>query len=225
MAILERIVFENLSVGGVCNLFHHGTVVDYLEGKSFVFNKGNVYGLIGEFGEGGVAFSCGIAGNTNYYEGEIYIDNLESSIEDVVSYSWYVGTDLSYYKSKSLFHKRARINKNTIKEQIQYGIRTKKTELDFYTIQKMFDVSSERITRNIEFVSGERWKASAAIGYANGKKIFCYPWMNTKEIERLKDQTKKTIKCLIDNGCIVIIPTTREENVRKIFSNANIITL
>lgn len=225
MAILEKVEFKNLSVGGECNLFHHGSVLDYLEKKCFELYQGKLYGIIGEFGDGGAALSCGITGNTNYYEGNIYIDNKECSIEDIIRNSWYVGNDLYKYKSKGLFHNKPQFNKNTIREQIQNGIRCKNHETDFYTIQKMFDISNERVNRNIEFVSGERWKASVAIGYANGKRIFCYPWMNTKDIERLKEQLKKTVKCLVDTGCIVIIPTTKDENIRKVYSEASIIVL
>ena len=89
----------------------------------------------------------------------------------------------------------------------------------------MFCISSERINRNIYFVSGERWKASAAIGYANGKKVFCYPWMNSKDIEHLKEQLSHTVKVLLDADCIVIMPTTKEENIKKITDNGRIIFL
>ena len=218
MAILEKIVFDNFSVGGECNLFHHGTVLDCLQNNYFEFYAGNLYGIIGEFGNGGAALSCGITGNTDFYEGKVYIDEQESSMEYIVKNSWYVGSDLN--NSKRLFRK-----KRTIRQQIEYGIHNITHQFDIEKIQGIFNISDERIDRNIEFVSGERWKASVAIGYANGRKVFCYPWMNSKDIEHLKDQLLNTIKYLIDSDCIVIVPTTTEENNKKICSNYNVLYL
>ena len=95
---MEKIIFDNFSVGGECNLFHHGTVLDCLQNNCFEFHAGNLYGIIGEFGNGGAALSCGITGNTDYYEGRIYIDNQESSMEHIIENSWYVGLDLKMPK-------------------------------------------------------------------------------------------------------------------------------
>ena len=223
--ILEKITLKGISFGGRCNLFHYGIVQDCLQKNDFEFLRGNLYGIIGEFGEGGAALSCGMTGNTNFYEGRIYFDGMEKTIKDLVDISWYIGNDLYQYKKKVLFDSKTKINKKTIKEQIEYGVRCKRIDADVSSIQKEFCISPERIERNISFVSGERWKASAAIGYANGKKVFCYPWMNSKDIEHLKEQFSHTVNILLDAGCIVIIPTTKEENVKKLSSKGYIIGL
>lgn len=216
VADLEKIIFRDISFGGKCNLFHYGIVQDCLQKKNFEFSMGNLYGIIGEFGEGGAALSCGMTGNTGFYEGKIYIDGIERNIKDIVDISWYIGNDLYNYRTNIFLCNKSRINKNTIKKQIEYGISCKKTNTDFLTIQKMFNISVERVDRNIKFVGYERWKASAAIGYANGKKIFCYPWMNSKDIIQFKEQLSYIAKVLLDAGCVVIIPTTKEENIKMI---------
>ncbi len=216
VGILEIITLSDISFGGCCNLFHHGTVQDCLQKKTFEFLAGNLYGIIGEFGEGGAALSCGITGNTNYYEGEIYFDGIEKSIKDLIDISWYIGNDLYQSRKHGLLSMARKIKKNTIREQIEYGVQSRLTELDFSSIQEMFSISNERVERNIEFLSGERWKSSVAIGYSNGKRIFCYPWMNSKDIEHLKEQLSDTVKVLLDAGCIVIMPTTKEENIKKV---------
>lgn len=215
---MEKIVFDNLSVGGECNLFHHGTVLDCLQNNNFEFHVGNLYGIIGEFGNGGAALSCGITGNTGFYEGKVYIDDQERSMEYIIKNSWYVGLDLN--ATKRFFKK-----KQTIRQQIEYGVQNINQEFNIEKIQNIFNISNERINRNIEFVSGERWKASVAIGYANGRKVFCYPWMNSRDIDYLKEQLMNTIKYLINSDCIVIIPTTKEENIKKICPICNILYL
>lgn len=225
VAILEKIVLENFSVGGKCNLFHHGLVLDCLEKNNLEFYEGNFYGIIGEFGNGGAALSCGITGNTNYYEGKIWVNDKETSIDYLIQNSWYVGNDLHSSNSKRIFSCKPRITKNTIGEQIEFGIRKVRSDLDFRTVQNIFNLSDERIDRNIEYVSGERWKASAAIGFANGKKIFCYPWFNSKDIDQLEGQLLNTVKSLLDFGCIVIMPTTKKENIIKISNKAHILVI
>ena len=216
VAVLEKITFSGVSFGGHCNLFRYGVVQDCLQKRNFEFSVGNLYGIIGEFGEGGATLSCGITGNTEFYEGKIYIDGIEKDIGELVDIRWYIGNDLYKYRINSLFCNRIRINKKTIKEQIEYGVRCQLIDKDFLTIQKMFNISSERIERNINYVGFERWKASAAIGYANGKRIFCCPWMNSSDIEYLREQLSQTVNVLIDEGCVVIFPITKEENIKKL---------
>lgn len=225
VGILEKIVLKNFSVGGKCNLFHHGVVLDCLKKQYLEFEQGNLYGIIGEFGNGGAALSCGITGNTNYYEGQIFIDDKETSIEYLAKNSWYVGNDLYSSNSKKFWGSKLRITKNTIKEQIEYGIQKNNHVLDFCAVQNLFNLSNERVNRNIDYVSGERWKASVAIGFANGRSIFCYPWFNSRDIDHLEEQLTCTITSLLDFGCIVIIPTTQKTNIEKIFNKAHIVLL
>jgi ABC-type dipeptide/oligopeptide/nickel transport system, ATPase component len=217
VAILEKIVFKNLSVGGTCNLFHHGIAQDCLQNNSFEFCVGNLYGIIGEFGDGGAALSCGLTGNADFYEGRIYIDDEEETISNIIKKSWYIGYDL-YGSQKTLKRK-------TIKEQIRDGIRANHCDLSVETIQNMFYVSEERVGRSIKKVSGERWKASIAIGYAYGKKIFCYPWMNSRDVEHLREQMIKNIRTLVENECVIVLPTTKEENIKKVSEKYTIINL
>lgn len=87
----------------------------------------------------------------------------------------------------------------------------------------MFEVSKAGAGKSIHKVGDERWKASIAIGFAYCKKIFCYPWMNSKDIELLKEQMTKSIKVLTENNCIVVLPTTKEENITKLSIKYNII--
>ena len=113
VAILEKIRLDDFSVGGECDLFHHGKVWDCLQRNSFEFHTGNLYGIIGEFGNGGAALSCGITGNTDYYKGKAYIDGQESPLEHVIENSWYIGMDLdnrkrSIKKSREVMQKKSK---------------------------------------------------------------------------------------------------------------------
>lgn len=219
---MEKVVLKDIYVGGECNLFHHGLVKDCLSNRSFEFYQGCLYGIIGEFGNGGAALSCGITGNTNFYSGKILIDNREVSIQHLNKNSWYIGNDSLDINKSRLFKRKTKINKNTIKDKIIKGIKDSNCNLEYEQIKRLFKISDERVNRNINYVSGERWKASAAIGYANRKKIFCYPWLNSNDIELWHDQIKQTVNVLLDSGSIVIIPTTKKENIEEISSQSYI---
>lgn len=226
VAILEKtLVLSEVSFGGKCDLFHHGVVNDCLQKRSFEFEKGKLFGVVGEFGEGGAALSCGLTGGTSFYEGEIYIDGIEKTYKDLVDISWYVGNDMYSLKKVGICFERPKINKRTIKEQIEQGVKSRLTVSDCTTIQEMFQISNERIERNIAFLSGERLKASAAIGYAFGKQIFCFPWMNSNDFEHLKEQLSKVVDVLLNAGCTVIMPTTKAENIEKVFTGGVIVNL
>ncbi len=93
------------------------------------------------------------------------------------------------------------------------------------TIQNLFELSEPRVGRTIKYVSGVRWKASIGIGFAYGKKIFCYPWMNSNDIRIWGEQISKSVKVLTDNNCTVVFPTTKEENIMKLATQYNIINL
>lgn len=198
-------------------MFHHGIPQECLYPNDFEFCTGNLYGIIAELGHGGAALSCCLTGNTSFFEGEIYIDDKKEPLSSIVENSWYVGYDI--YGSRNPFKRKS------IKEQIKAGVQATHCELDADTIQNMFCVSNPRAGRSIKHVSGERWKAFIAIGFAYGKKIFCYPWMNSEDIEHLKVQMKKNIEVLTNNDCIVVLPTTKEENIKKISSRYKIFNL
>lgn len=225
VAILEKVEIYNMDAGGNCNLFHHGIVKDYIEIKYFEMKAGNLYGIIGEFGNGGAALSCCISGDTNFHKGEIIIDGEITDITTLAENSWYIGNDLRSNKSKRFMRRKPRFQSHTIKDQIQAGINNHSIQYDCDAICKLFKISPERAERNIEFVSGERWRASVAIGFSHGKSIFCYPWLNTQDIERNKMEMINTINTLIDHNKIIILPTTKEENVAELSNRVHFLTL
>ncbi len=222
---MEKIMLSNLDVGGKCNLFHHGIVNDFLCNKNFEFSMGKVYGIIGEFGMGGAALSCGITGNTCWYQGEVNIDGIVCDVKKLIESSWYIGNDLYSDSSSKIWRKSAKIDRNTIKEQIDYGIRKYNLELEGEEVRQLFNISSERYERNINYISGERMKASAAIAYAHDKNVYCYPWMNSSDIEHLKEQIRNTINVLKQKNALIIIPTTTEMNIKKISLDCEFIYL
>lgn len=185
----------------MCELFNYGNMTDSLSMFTYDFKSGNVYGVIDEFGSGGWALSYVLAGKQKPFEGEIKINNNSVDYRKLKDFSCYVGDDSG---KKKLFG----ISKMTVQEQIQMGINSGKSFCnDINKIKEIFGLSNERFNRTIEHVSGERWKASMAIGYSLGKTIYCFPWLNTKYLMHLKEHLKLCFKPLIEVGAIIIIPT------------------
>ena len=56
-----------------------------------------------------------------------------------------------------------------------------------------------------------------AIGYAFGKRVFCFPWVNSSFIQILKPRLKTCFQVLKDNGCMIILSNGK----RKAFTKMN----
>jgi len=230
VAVLEKIVFKDFSVGGRCNLFQYGVTYDCLDSRLTFFEiyAGTLNGIVGEFGDGGAILSYVLTNmgthkvgstrkknNIGFYEGKIYVDDKEETIDDIVRNSWYIGYDIYGFRKP--------LRSKTINEQIKCGLRITRCDLNVDAIKNMFEISG--VGSSIQKVGVERWKASIAIGFAYSKKIFCFPWMNSKDIELLEEQMTKSIKVLIENNCIVVLPTTKEENITKLSEKNNIVNV
>jgi ABC-type dipeptide/oligopeptide/nickel transport system, ATPase component len=232
---LEKILFENFSARGTCKIFHHDSVKECIQDKSFEIYAGMLNGVVGEYGNEKAAISCSLTGNVRFNGDRISVDDKEETIDYIIKNSWYIVYDI-YGSHSPLFRRKTKgeplyyeynmlRRRKTIKEQIETGVQENRCDLNANTIQEMFELLESRLGRSINYVSGARWKSSIAIGYAYGKKIFCYPWMNSKDVRIMEEQIRKNIEILTDNNCFVVFPTTKEENIKKLATKYNIIYL
>ena len=63
-----------------------------------------------------------------------------------------------------------------VKKAISAAIRKNKLDATLAEIQERFCLTPEREDRRLFQLSGERWRASAALGYAENKRIFYAPY-------------------------------------------------
>lgn len=223
MAILgkiESVCLVDISGGGDCCLENYGCMRDVVLPLNCEFISGNIYGVIGEFGDGGWALSTMLAGINKWEDyGSILANDKKIRNNEMKKYSCYVGADSGIKKMLGLLPM-------TVKEQIIYGIKKGLSyDNDIEQIREKFSLSNERFNRYMKFVSGERWKASMAIGYAMGKSIYCFPWLNTKRLIQLEEHISICSKVLLDVGSIIIIPTTKQETLLSISSRCKFIFL
>lgn len=222
MEILEKInSIEMIKVtgSGECDLCNYGHMSDVIYPFDYKFESGNIYGIIDEFGNGGWILSEILAGKRKWINGRILINGVEISNNKMNEYGCYVGEDSGM---KNWLTRRS----FTVQEQIYYGV---KKGISFCNnvdeIKKNFNLSDERFNRQIKYFSGERWKASMAIGYAQGKLVYCFPWMNSRYIKHLEEHIRFCARALLEVGAIIIIPTCRERSLLEVSGDCKFVYL
>ena len=216
---LNRTLFlNNVSGGSDCGLDNYGIMRDTIGNFTCQLSSG-LYVVEGECGTGGWALSTLISGKNNILQGDIVVDGQRADINQLKKFSCYVGED---GELKKIFG----LKPMSVSEQINYGIaKGWSFAVKADEIKERFGLSDERYNRPFHRISGERWRASMAIGYAMGKFIYCFPWMNSILITQLENCLKKCLPNLLEIGAIIIIPTTRHEIVENITEKYEIIKL
>lgn len=213
MAILEKvnkvyIKIEERIVNVMFRKQEYSTISLY--NMECSFEGGRLYGILCDHNESGWGISCLLSGRLKLNDEIVLINNKRYIKNDRIKEGWYVGEGL-YKKQCCLFEK-------TIKQQIAFALKHSQLNMTVDDIINKFELSQHRINNKFSHMSWESWRASAAIGYAYGKCIFCFPWLDTAY---LKDVIFSTgflfyIKILRDAGTIIILPSSDEFILRKI---------
>lgn len=218
MERINQIRIENVSGGFDCKLDNYGCMRDTLGHFNYRFTSG-IYLIEGECATGGWALTTILSGRDTMYEGKIFLNDEEVTYEELKKSSCYVGIDAGLKKHFGL-------KPMTVKEQIEYGIKKGLSfSADIDDIRKKFGISEERFVRDINHVSGERWRASIAIGYALGKKVYCFPWVNSHFLNSHADNFKLCFQSLKTVNAIVILPTTYADAIKEISSEYVVVNL
>ena len=100
--------------------------------------------------------------------------------------------------------------------RLKKALRKHKSMLTYEELVDKLGLSACRLTRPIDRTSRECWRVTAAIGLAENKKIFCFPWMTNREFEILPYAVCMMGKLIAANGGILLIPIENAELVRDI---------
>lgn len=203
-----QVNIKGLSVRPTLN--NYGAMIDDIEEIHCEFECGKIYGIIGECGSGGWGLSYILSGKESLKDQEVFIDGKRVSQEDLKEISWYVGEGLN---NSCRFSRE-----KTIHQQLQYVIRNRSMSIDEKDIIEKFYLSPERLNCRFSQLSWERWRASAAIGYAYGRKIFCFPWLSSRFVNLLILNGRMNIytDILKSENAIIIIPTENQESLEHI---------
>lgn len=181
--------------------------IEHLCDRSFEFVSGKTYGLVGEIGSGGEAISAILSGKQISNTQKIYFDDVLASSKEIEANGWYLG--------KAEYSKLFPHHEISVKKALQNSVDMYHYFDDYNEVIDMFFLKRSLIQYKLSQYSGERLRASLAIGYSSKKNIFCFPWMNSADIFYSMSSGKIYIffEELKKKGKIVILPTSKEENI------------
>ncbi|MCD1260545.1 hypothetical protein B5M42_017220 [Paenibacillus athensensis] len=160
---------------------------------------------------GGWALSYVLSGKAEIQSGEIFLDQTPATSSCLSKVGCYVGE--GYLNKRFLGEK-------TIRQQIMQGLKENRSSFSLQEILDLFELSSSRLDRKLDQISNERWNASAAIGFAHGKRIYSFPWLNTAWIHRLNQRIEHCVTVLKQYGAIVLIPTSHAASLSEIVDSS-----
>ena len=99
--------------------------------------------------------------------------------------------------------------RKSVRKLIESGIKKSGTSLTCDEIANMFLLDNCRIERPIYCVGNERFRAMAAVGFAFGKEVFCFPWLSKKMIDYYGNNINLLLELLESIGVVAIVPSGR----------------
>lgn len=182
---------------------------------TYQFLPANSYGLFSDFGRGSWALTTCLGGRGyDPISGSIYLNEVEICCNEMRKYSCFVGENTfdQINNAEDLL---------TAKICIQRALDISNLPYSVSEIKDLFRLSDERFERNLQYVSGEIWRISIAVGFALNRELFCYPWMNIHDLNAYLDV--EIINVLKKYNKIVVIPTCRatiKSPFKKVFNHA-----
>lgn len=196
----DRIIYSKKEKYHVDIQFSSDVLYDTPE---IVFEKGKIYGILCKCREGGQGITKLLTGNEYIDNEKIWIDDKLYKKGERVREGWMIGKG---FENLFLYHK-------TVKQQIEYALKKSKKNMSVDDIVKKFELTPERLVCKVYYLSGERWRATVAIGYACGKQIFCFPWLDYLTLENIITTGYALLYAdiLRKEGNIIIIPSAERE--------------
>lgn len=172
------------------------TFYDCWQYEDLTFESGKIYGLISEYGRGCMYVSYLLGGKVADFDDlRIYYNDRKVTNTDLSEISW----NLEPYHEK--------YNKYTVKKSIEKALKKGVCADSFAQIAEKFILTEPRYDRKLFQLSGERWRASAALGYASGKQIFYAPYESSSFYYQVSGGGLiKALRNLTDAGALVLLP-------------------
>ena len=173
--------------------FNNG-MSDYWYYSDIVFETGKSYALISEYQQGCMYLSYLLGGQIEFKDGlEIYLDETRITQNTLKNISWNLEPYYETYKDL------------IVRKAIEKALKQGYVGESFEQLTEAFWLTPERYDRKLRQLSGERWSASAAVGYASGKKVFYAPY-NPSFFYSSNARLKYLIDFLTSHECMVILP-------------------
>ncbi len=170
-----------------------------------IFQSGKIYGLVSEYQEGCMYLSYLLGGRVDFRDLKLYCNDVEICKNDLQNNSWNLEPSRGSYKNA------------VVKKSIENAVKKSRINENFSSIADKFLLTEPRFDRKLFQLSGERWRASAALGYAEGKKIFYAPYETSKfYYDMCQSGLLKVLRELTDSGAVVFLPVGSDEFMKHI---------
>lgn len=205
MLPLEHLELKDVSITCKPSIMNFSSWEDSLKHFSFTFTSSHVYAIVSESGSGGWALSYLLSGKSKAYTGKIFKDGNLIRYHWLQENGWYVGEGLP---QKRILRPWKEL---TICQQLESGVTS---AFSVSELMEAFELTPDRMDREMKYSSNERWNASCAIGIAHGKLIFCFPWLEDSVKNIIRMRLRHCSEILKQNNCIVIIPVESDSIVK-----------
>ncbi len=180
-------------------------VFDSWRFRDIKLKSGKIYGLIGEYGQGPMYLSYLIGGKVEFGDLMLFCNGQELSQAMLEQTSWNLEPSNEKYRNA------------VVRKSIEKALVRNRSAEDFDAIAEKFILTEPRYDRKLSQLSGERWRASAALGYSNRKKIYYAPYMCSKFYYQMcQSGLLKVLKELAASGAIVLLPAGSDEFLKHI---------
>lgn len=176
-----------------------GTVFDQYRNINGVIRSGRVTCIQGDIGDGAVGLSYTLAGKVDYGNGEIRIDSVLQSQTELAKLGMIPWYDNTGWRKRTVFKQLS----DALRIGNPFGIVSIEQVLDLFLLPKGV------LERPLHQLSNRRWAATIAIGLAQGKRIFSFPWLNPAFIRAHKKAWFGiNLKALRKYDVWIIVPTS-----------------
>lgn len=146
-----------------------------------------------------------LGGKVDFGDLQIYYNDKKIEKEYLSLISWNLEPSHEKYRNKA------------VKKSIEKMIQKSNCEDSFEEIAEKFILTKPRYNRKLFQLSGERWRASAALGYAAGKHIFYAPYETSQFYYQMSRQGLiKILRNLTDSGSMVLLPASSDVFLKHI---------
>lgn len=169
------------------------------------FESGKIYGLVSEYQQGCMYLSYLLGGRIEFGDLKIYLNDREICRQELLKLGW------------NLEPLHEAHGKRTVKRSVGEAVKRNGQNISLGSVQDRFCLTPERENMKLEDLSGERWRASAAVGYVSGKKIFYAPYEPSEFYYAMcQSALLKVFRELTDSGALVLLPVGSDDFMKYI---------
>lgn len=130
-----------------------------------------------------------------FEEPKVSVNDSIVSLNDISEYSCYMD------KLYPLFS-----TQDSVRKLVSRGLEKAKLNYSSDDIRELFHIDNERFERPITGVGNEIFRAMSAVGYAYGKKVYCFPWLSKKRFNGYHGHIVDLLDILEKLKKVVILP-------------------